>query len=88
MSRPGVTMLFVDSAPCGSAEYRGVASKELESAARTAVGSAAGHTLTDPEWEQTRSKLVEFFAILRSWEQAQKVSVGLGNVEALCQQET
>jgi hypothetical protein len=60
-----------------------------ENAARAALDSAAGRTLTDPEWEQTQSKLVEFVSILRSWDRkAQKVSAGLGNVEALCQQET
>jgi hypothetical protein len=67
----------------------GRSTSNTENAARAAVDSAAGRTQTDPEWGRTRSKLVEFVATLRSWEQkAKKDSAGLGNVEALCQPET
>jgi len=59
-----------------------------ENAARAALDSAAGRTLTDPEWERTRSKLIEFVTILRIWEQkAKKVPARVGNVEALCPRE-
>ena len=42
---------------------------ELEKLAREAVDLRAGRALTDMEWEHARARLMEFAAILRSWQQ-------------------
>ena len=42
--------------------------KSLEDSARGALALQAGKGLTDVEWERARTRLSEFFAILRAWE--------------------
>ena len=41
---------------------------ERETAARMAVDARAGRVLTDAEWAKAKARLVEFVAILRSWD--------------------
>jgi hypothetical protein len=66
----------------------GTAPPSLENAARAALDSHAGRTLTDAEWARTRADLLELVTILRGWDQkARNTAPGLGNVEALCQRE-
>ena len=65
-----------------------ISSQALEDAARAALDSSAGRTLTDAEWAQQRSRLLKFVTILRGWDQkAGNTAPALGNVEALCQRE-
>jgi hypothetical protein len=55
--------------------------KSCEDAARAALDSRAGRTLTGTEWVVARAKLLEFVTILRGW--AQKIKNGeaeFGNV--------
>jgi hypothetical protein len=42
---------------------------DLEHDARQALELRAGRTFGDREWAQMRGKLVEFYAILRDWDQ-------------------
>ena len=64
------------------------ASPNLEIAARAALDSCAGRTLSVPEWGRARTKLLEFVTIIAKWDQAAKnSSKELGNVDAICQQE-
>lgn len=42
--------------------------KGRENAARAAIEIRAGHALTEVEWTRVRARLIEFVAILRSWE--------------------
>lgn len=68
--------------------FSDTSSQALEDTARAALDSSAGRTLTDAEWAQRRSRLLEFVTILRGWDQkAGNTAPGLGNVEALCQRE-
>jgi hypothetical protein len=43
--------------------------RRLEIAARTNFEVRSGRKLTDAEWAAMRSKLMEFVAILRDWEE-------------------
>jgi hypothetical protein len=62
--------------------------KSREDAARCALDSLAGHTLTGAEWVVARSKLPEFVTILRGWVQKSKNGeLGFGNVEVPCLRE-
>ena len=59
-----------------------------KNAARSAVELLAGRTLTDAEWEQARTRLLEFTNILRSWDnKTKKTRPKVDNVEVLCQRE-
>jgi len=40
----------------------------LERAARSEVESRAGRTLTDAEWATMRARLIDFAAVLRTWQ--------------------
>jgi len=65
------------------------ASPDLEIAARAALDSCTGRALSVPEWARARTKLLEFVTIIAKWDQAAKnSSEELGNVDAICQQET
>jgi hypothetical protein len=62
--------------------------KSCADAARAALDSRAGRTLTGAEWAVAQARLLEFVTILRGW--AQKIKNGesaFGNVEGLCLQE-
>ena len=66
-----------------------VPSKAIEDAARAALDLRAGRSLSDVEWARTRSRLLDFAAMLREWGQkAQNPEPKLGNVDAICQPET
>lgn len=41
--------------------------EELEEAARRELESLRGSSCDDSEWQEVRSKLIEFALILRSW---------------------
>lgn len=59
---------------------------DRENEARLELASRAGRPLTDVEWAQMRSRLLEFAAILREWdENARKSTPRLGTVETPCQ---
>jgi hypothetical protein len=60
--------------------------KSCEDAARAALDSRAGGTLTDAQWAVARGRLLEFVGILRVWERKTSAPQ-LGNVEVLCQPE-
>jgi hypothetical protein len=55
--------------------------RTLESAARAALDSKVGRSLTDAEWNHTRTKLVEFVTILRRWDQVLPNASRLGRVD-------
>jgi hypothetical protein len=58
---------------------------DREHDARLELSSRTGRPLTDPEWAQMRSRLVEFLTILREWDAKTKNSrPRLGTVETLC----
>ena len=62
--------------------------KALEDAARSSLDLLAGRSSNDVEWSRTRSRLLDFAAMLREWAQkAQKSEQELGNVDAICQPE-
>ena len=80
MTRP--TAARLKSAPPSSPGHPDVSA---ENAARAALESRAGRTLTDMEWAQARARLLEFATILRSWDQkAKSGNSRLDNVEVLC----
>ena len=58
----------------------------LEAAARAAIELRADRPLTEVEWSAARARLLEFGAILRSWERT-TAAPRRGNVEVLCQRE-
>lgn len=63
-------------------------SRVVEHAARAAVEQRAGRCLSDAEWAEARSRLLDFGAILRGWDRGSKnPEPELGNVDAICQQE-
>jgi len=39
-----------------------------EHTARAALEARAGRVFSDPEWQQARSRLLEFASLLRAWE--------------------
>ena len=52
-----------------------------EDAARSALDSLAGRTLTGAEWEVAQAKLLQFVVVLRDWNQrATERESGSGNV--------
>jgi len=53
--------------PNTSLETSARSRKPAEEAARAAIGSQMGRTLSDEEWARMRGRLVEFARILRSW---------------------
>lgn len=60
----------------------------LEAAARRAHESGAGRCLSDAEWAEARSRLLDFAVILRGWDRkAKNPQPELGNVDAICQRE-
>jgi hypothetical protein len=63
-----------------------IPSDEVQVAARMALESRIGRSVTDAEWQAMRSKLTEFVTILQGWDSRRR-RVGVGNVEALCQRE-
>ena len=60
--------------------------RQLEATARAAIEQRVERKLTDAEWAAMRTKLLEFAAILRGWEQATR-RPRRGKVEVLCQRE-
>lgn len=69
-------------------EYFDTSPNSGADAARAALDSRAGRTLTGAEWAVAQARLLEFVTILRGW--AQKIKNGesaFGNVEGLCLQE-
>lgn len=65
----------------------GTASRtQSEAAARQCLEERAGGALTDEEWARARSRLLEFAAILRSWDRAAS-GPSRGKVEVPCQRE-
>src|SRR5258708_30829889 len=59
-------------------------SPHIEHAARQALSSHTGRTLTDAEWARARNNLVRFVRILRSWEWAEKTKrLGMGEATAM-----
>lgn len=58
----------------------------LEAAARGAIELRADRPLTEAEWSAARARLLDFGAILRTWEPT-TTAPRRGNVEVLCQQE-
>ena len=63
--------------------------RAAEIAARAALDSRAGRSLTDAEWERSRPRLLEFMKILRDWAiDARNTPPEAGNVEVLCQRKT
>ena len=50
--------------------------KSCEEAARAALDSRAGRTLTGAQWAVAQDKLLEFVTILRAWEQKTKNGEG------------
>jgi hypothetical protein len=61
-------------------------SKCCEDAARAALESRLGRTLTDAQWAVARGRLLEFVGILRGWDR-KTPAPKLGKVEVLCQPE-
>jgi hypothetical protein len=62
--------------------------KSHEDAARAALDSLAGCTLTGSEWAVAKAKLLEFVIILRGWaEKSKNGELGFGNVEVPCLRE-
>jgi hypothetical protein len=61
--------------------------KSCEDAARAALDSRAGRTLTGAEWAVAQGKLLEFVTILRGWDQRPTVSRDLVMFEVPCQRE-
>ncbi len=56
-----------------------------EGAARAALDSRAGRTLTDADWAVAKDRLLEFFNILRGWDRnARAVSRDLVMCEVPC----
>jgi hypothetical protein len=61
---------------------------DRENEARLELASRTGRPLTDVEWAQKRSRLLEFVTILRKWDaKARNSWPRLGSVETLCQRE-
>jgi hypothetical protein len=59
-----------------------------EGAARAALDSRAGRTLTDADWAVAKDRLLEFFTILRGWDRkARTVSRDLVMFEVPCLRE-
>jgi hypothetical protein len=59
-----------------------------QGAARAALDSRAGRTLTDADWADAKDRLLEFFAILRGWDRrARTVSRDLLMCEVPCLRE-
>jgi hypothetical protein len=59
-----------------------------EGAARAALESRVGRTLTDADWAVAKDRLLEFFTILRGWDRkARTVSRDLVMFEVLCLRE-
>ena len=46
-----------------------------EDAARAALDSRAGRTLSDADWADAKDRLLEFFAILRGWDRSTRTVV-------------
>jgi hypothetical protein len=62
--------------------------ESAEGAARAALDSQAGRTLTDADWAAAKDRLREFFNILRGWDrQARTVSRDLVTCEVPCLRE-
>ena len=59
-----------------------------EGAARAALDSRAGRTLTEADWAVAKDRLLEFFTILRGWDRkARTVSRDLVMCEVPCLRE-
>jgi hypothetical protein len=87
MTETSAARLFIESDLPTGADHSNTS--VLENTARAALDCRAGRNLTDADWRQARSKLLELFTILRGWDQkARKPAPGLATVEALCQRET
>jgi hypothetical protein len=43
--------------------------KSREGAARAALDSSAGRSLSDADWADAKDRLLEFFTVLRGWEE-------------------
>jgi hypothetical protein len=50
-------------------------SESDEGAARAALDSRAGRTLSDADWADAKDRLVAFFAILRGWDRRTRTVV-------------
>ena len=55
---------------------------EAESAARAMIEVRCGHSLTDKEWVQQRSRLIEFFRTLARWDSGQQSGSATNSDEA------
>jgi hypothetical protein len=88
VSHPAVATRFNISPQSTDPACRGAASQALENGARAALDSYAGRALSDAEWIQERTRLLEFTNILRSWDKkTKKTQPKVDNVEVLCQRE-
>jgi hypothetical protein len=62
--------------------------ESCEGAARAALDSRAGRTLTDADWAVAKDRLLDFLTILRGWDQkARMVSRDLVMCEVPCLRE-
>ena len=69
----------------GGPERFGTRPGSGEGAARAALDSRAGRTLTDADWAAAKDRLQEFFTTLRGWDrQARTVSRDLVMCEVPC----
>jgi hypothetical protein len=51
----------------GAASRQSGPAAQKENAARAALETQVGHTLSDLEWGRARARLVEFASLLRAW---------------------
>lgn len=61
---------------------------QFEDAARTALDSLAGRSLSGAEWAVAQARLLKFVTILRGWaEKSESGESGFGSVEVPCLRE-